>query len=484
MNVRSLVFAAALLPLAASAPRAAGGAPPALRPCPPAAQQPAGALCGQISVPEDRAIKAGRQIALSLVVLPSRSAAGRLDPVFGLAGGPGIGATRLAVSYPRLYDMLQNDHDIVLVDQRGTGGSHPLFCGPPDLSQVPGQALDEPLDDKTLLRCRDRLAKDADLRQYTTSAAADDLEAVRQALGYGTINLLGVSYGTRVGLEYLRRYGPHVRAIALSGVFSPSYRDALNGPIEVQRALKNLFATCAADAACHEAFPSLAADADTILAALDKKPAAAMLPLGDGQPPLKVTISRTVFARALASLLASREDVTVLPLVLHSAATGDFVPFAGVAIVREASRNPQADGMALSAICARDGASLTPAAIAAAARGTFLRDDRARFFKRACAIWPRGAADAASAVRSDVPALLISGALDPVAPSSYAADVAATLPKSTHVIVANVAHVPANPCVHGLVAGFLKAGSTQGLDTTCAAKIPPLKFALSMPKVQ
>jgi pimeloyl-ACP methyl ester carboxylesterase len=484
MNVRRLAFAAALLPLAASGPRAAGaGATPALRPCPAAAQQPTGALCGQISVPEDRAIKNGRQIALSLVVLPSRSPAGKSDPVFALAGGPGIGATRLAVSYPRLYDMLQNDHDIVLVDQRGTGDSHPLFCGPPDLSEVPGKALDERLDSKALLECRDRLAKAADLKQYTTSAAAEDLESVRQALGYGKIELLGVSYGTRVGLEYLRRYGPQVRAIALSGVFSPSYRYALNGPAEAQQALKNLYATCAADTPCHEAFPSLAADADAIFAALDKKPAIATLPLAAGQPPLKVTISRSVFARELATLLASREDVTALPLVLHSAAAGDFVPFAGLAIVRHATRNPQADGLALSVICAQDAASLTPAAIAAAAKGGFLRDDRAQFFKRACAIWPRGAADpaAASPVRSDVPALLISGALDPVAPSSYAAEVARTLPKSAHVTVANVAHVPANPCVHGILAAFLKDASTAGLDMACAAKFPPLKFATSMP---
>jgi pimeloyl-ACP methyl ester carboxylesterase len=209
-------------------------------------------------------------------------------------------------------------------------------------------------------------------------------------------------------------------------------------------------------------------------------------PLAEGSRRSRSSISRKVFARELASLLASREDVTVLPLVLHGAATGDFMPFAGLAIVRETSRNPQADGTALSVICAQDAASLTPAAIAAATKGTFLRDDRAQFFKRACGIWPRGASDAGatSAVRADVPVLLISGALDPAAPSSYAADVARTLPKSVHVIVANVSHVPANPCVHGMVAGFLKAGSTQGLDTACAAKFPPLKFATSMPKVQ
>ena len=73
----------------------------ALRPCSAERQQPAGSMCGQVLVPEDRGVKGGRQIALSVVVLPARSAGGHADPIFGIAGGPGIGSTRLAVSYPR-----------------------------------------------------------------------------------------------------------------------------------------------------------------------------------------------------------------------------------------------------------------------------------------------------------------------------------------------------------------------------------------------
>src|SRR5262245_4985883 len=108
----------------------------ALRPCAADKQQPAGALCGQIGLPETRASRGttgGRQIALGFVVLPGRSASAKTDPVFGLAGGPGGAATHLAIAYPRLYDMLQNDHDIVLVDQRGTGDSNPLLCSTADL---------------------------------------------------------------------------------------------------------------------------------------------------------------------------------------------------------------------------------------------------------------------------------------------------------------------------------------------------------------
>jgi len=473
----------ALLVMLAAAPPP--DTPAALRPCPAASEQPSGALCGQVSVPENRAVNGGRQIALNVVVLPSRSAAGKSDPVFGLAGGPGFAATRLALSYPRLYDLLQNDHDIVLVDQRGTGASNPLFCSNADPEQSPARVLSEWPDDAALTQCRDRLAKIADLKQYTTSAAVDDLDAVRQALGYSRINLLGVSYGTRVALEYLRRYPARVRAAALNGVFPPAYRAGLNGPRESQQALQKLFSLCAADSTCSGAFPKLAADYATARAALDKAPANAAIPLPDGQM-LNATLSRSVFVRELGILLMFREDLMALPLVIHAAGGGDFMPFAALALSRELSRNLQADGLMLSVQCASDPQALSAAAVTAATRDTFAGDARARFLKRACAIWPRGTEPAAMAapVRSETPVLLISGALDPVTPPPHAEEVVKLLPGGLHVVVANVGHVPANPCVHGMIAGFLKTGTAKGLDTGCAAAFPALKFATAMPKVQ
>jgi pimeloyl-ACP methyl ester carboxylesterase len=440
-------------------------------------------MCGQVRVPEDRAVKGGRQIDLNIVVLPARSAAGHADPVFGIAGGPGIASTRLAASYPRLYDGLQADHDIVLVDQRGTGDSHPLVCTAFDLTKTPARAFDESPDAKTLMQCRDRLAVDTDVRQYTTSAAVEDLEAVRQTLAYTKINLLGISYGTRVGLEYLRRHGAQVRAIALSGVIAPDVKSGLNGARDSQQALKKVFDLCASDQACSLAFPKLALEFDSVLAALDKMPATASLPTSEKGPPLKVAISRRVFARELVQLLHSREDVMALPLAIHHAAANDYMPFAVLAFQRQATRNPQADGMALSVLCAQDVPSFTAATIAASARGSFLHDDRAQYLKRACTIWPHAVPDAAAstAVRSPVPALLISGALDPVTPAQYAADVAKTLPNGVHVSVVNVSHVPANPCVNGMIVAFLKSGSAKGLETGCAANIPPIKFVTTMP---
>src|SRR6185503_20916011 len=120
--------------------------------------------------------------------------------------------------------------------------------------------------DAALAACRDRLSKTADLKQYTTAAAVEDLEAVRQALGYDRIDILGISYGTRVGFEYLRKYGSKVRSMAASGVYSPDYRVGLNGPRESQRALQEIFTHCAADAGCNGAFPKLQAEYNLVLA--------------------------------------------------------------------------------------------------------------------------------------------------------------------------------------------------------------------------
>jgi hypothetical protein len=160
------------------------------------------------------------------------------------------------------------------------------------------------------------------------------------------------------------------------------------------------------------------------------------------------------------------------------------MPFAGLTIVREVTRNPHADGMALSVICAQNTAALTPAAMSTATRGTFLRDDRAQA-SSARAPSGRTPRPTPTPPRPCAPRCPpCSSRARSTARAAIAAGVAKGLPNSTHVVVANVAHVPANPCVHGIVAAFLKDGSSKGLDTACAAKFPPVRFATSMPKVQ
>jgi pimeloyl-ACP methyl ester carboxylesterase len=100
-----------------------------------------------------------------------------------------------------------DQRDLVLVDLRGTGKSAALTC--PELARpdADGNFDSDLLSVPAVRACRARLEQTADLRLYTTEIAVDDLEEVRQALGYGPINVYGTSYGTRVAQHYTRRGG-------------------------------------------------------------------------------------------------------------------------------------------------------------------------------------------------------------------------------------------------------------------------------------
>ena len=165
--------------------------------------------CGVYEVHEDRAAMSGRKIGINIVVLHATGPASSNDPFVFIPGGPGESATGLAPYLAQAYAGIREDRDILLVDQRGTGGSHPLNCelfGPPGEPQnYLGRFF--PIED--VETCRAQLEPNADLELYTTPLAMDDLDDVRAALGYEKLNLFGGSYGTRAVQVYLRRHGEH-----------------------------------------------------------------------------------------------------------------------------------------------------------------------------------------------------------------------------------------------------------------------------------
>jgi pimeloyl-ACP methyl ester carboxylesterase len=90
--------------------------------------------------------------------------------------------------------------------------------------------------------------------QYITSIAVKDLEAVRRQQGYAQINLVGASYGTRVGLEYLRQFPAQVRRLVLDGVVPP---DMCLPAEDNAAAVDGIFRFCEQDKACNQAYPDL-----------------------------------------------------------------------------------------------------------------------------------------------------------------------------------------------------------------------------------
>ena len=250
-----------LLLLALLTASASASAPP-LRPCIVGADALA-ARCGSVSVPEDRDAPGGRVLDLAVIVVPAESATPEPEPLFVLAGGPGQTGAELVDAVAGPLAAVHRTRDVVFIDPRGSGGSNPLVC--PEASAGVGYG---PEQDGYWLACLDALAARADLRHYATADLADDVEAVRVALGYDGVHLFGGSYGTRVAQAVLRRHPKPVRSAVLWAVAPPGYRIPLDGGLAVQAALDRLFAACAADAGCGPAYPRLAERFDTLLARL------------------------------------------------------------------------------------------------------------------------------------------------------------------------------------------------------------------------
>lgn len=480
--MRSRVFSLILLLSLA----AACGAPPSTEPGPagatlaltdcvlasPGSNSQVDARCGTLTVPEDRARPDGRQIPLNVAVVPAVSRSPEPDPVFLLAGGPGQAATEAFPALIPAFERLNQERDLVLVDQRGTGKSNPLRCLDPDDETV----MDEDRMIAELKACPARL--ESDLRLYTTEIAMQDLEAVRAALGYARINLYGASYGTRAALTYLRLYPDRVRAVILDAVVDPGFRLLLDASQDGQRALEAAFARCEAEPACRAAFPQVREEFAALLERLGAQPVDLEIAHPLTGKPLAFTLTRDILAGIVFSALYSPEFVALLPLTVHTAyADGNYAPLVTQGMSVDAGLY---DGMFYAVACAEDAPLITADDAAAAAGPVF--GDRTRPLREVCAAWPQGAVSAEfrAPVASDVPALLLSGEADPITPPHYADAVARSLPNSRHLVAPGMGHgLLTRGCVGQIVTDFIARGALDGLDTACVQAIEPPPFFVS-----
>jgi pimeloyl-ACP methyl ester carboxylesterase len=433
------------------------------------------ARCGSLTVFEDRAARAGRTIALNIVVLPATGGTAEPDPIFYLAGGPGQAATSLATR--TLIDpVLHERRDLVYVDQRGTGASNPLECDLPGSPDDPQGYLDEVFQVAVMEKCRDRLAARADVRHYTTAEAADDLDDVRSALGYSRINLIGASYGTRAALTYMRRHPTSVRSAVLNGVAPPSLRNPLFHARDSQTALDALFDECAADAPCRGAFPRVRDEFQSLLALLDREPARVSLRAAADGAPAEGRLSRYAFADAIRMMMYRVEGSRRVPLAIHQAYRGDFSMIVQRAVDQRRSNAQLAHGMLLSTTCQEDVVRIRDEDIPALTAQTFLGPTRVVGQRQVCSIWPHDAvpAEGGAPVASGAPVLLLSGTLDPVTPPRWAEEALKTLPNGRHLLVPG-AHGAGGPCITRITRDFIVAGSVKDLETSCTAgiRLPP-----------
>jgi pimeloyl-ACP methyl ester carboxylesterase len=447
----ALLFAAALM---SSAPVFAE------KPC--AAPEIVGkARCGTVAVPEDRAHPEHRTIGLNVIVIPA-SADRTQPPLFDVDGGPSVADTKNAGFYLTDGARYHEHRDIVLIDQRGTGGSNGMKC--PQIDDA--EAAYQPMYAVDLVhRCRAEFEKRADLRFYGTTEGVADMDAVRSALGYDKIDLSALSYGTTFALRFMATYPDTVRAAALLSVAPPTAMPPRYHAEAAERGLKLLFAQCRADPRCSKAY-----EPDKDLAA-----AFARLRAIPGAPP------KDVFMEKLRSLLYFPLTGRTVPYIVHAAADGNLKPFFDA--TKQNGPSLFHEGMYLSVTCTETFGLFAYEPAAAAARRTRFGDYRLRRQHAACAEWPKGKLPAhfLDLPKTNAAVLILSGVLDPVTPPTWGAAVARALPNARQVIIPESAHLfiglsGVDTCFDPMVLRFFATADVRHLDTSCVAKMSPPPF--------
>jgi pimeloyl-ACP methyl ester carboxylesterase len=421
----------------------------------------AGARCGTVEVPENHDAPGSRTLALNVLVLPALEPDGNPDAQFELEGGPGFAATDLYEFYLTDGRAYRTRRDIVFVDMRGTGQSGALRC--------PGIEADEAADPwnemyppELVSECRRELASHADLDQYTTRNASLDLEQVRKALGYESVSISAISYGTQLALSYMAMFPERVDRAVLFGTVSPEAAPPSAHAQSADAALRSVVAACQNEPACAAAYPDPLTDLSATMRALG--PAAG---------------HADVFAEWLRTQMYSPITARRIPQLLRASAEGELPSLGGGG----APQRIFADGLYLSITCAESFPAMDFAAMSAAARETFFSDYRLRRQKAACDIW--GSAPSAVPVPQDspVPVLFVSGEFDPVTPPGWADSLLERFKSAHNLVLKGSGHdiggmSGLDTCLDPLLLGFLNGAALDELDFSCAASMKAPDFAV------
>ena len=437
------------------------------------------ARCGTLERPQNPEDPASPGISLRIAVVPALNLAPLPDPVVPLAGGPGQGAVQFYSAYAAAFERARRNRDILLVDQRGTGESSTMDC-PIDDEIIAGEYSVEETVEFTKT-CLEQLPHDP--AYFTTSVAVTDLEAVRVALGYSALNLYGVSYGTRVAQHFARRYPDSTRSIVLDGVVPPQLALGPEIATESQKAVNRILARCAEDEACNARFENVGDSFAALVERLRDEPVLVDVPNPNTGRLESLNFGIAEFAGAIRLLAYHPNTVALLPLLVHEAANGNFVPLASQYQMTVLSlADMLALGMHNAVMCNEDvpfydDATIDFAGLQASYMGTF----RLEALRAICSVWPTGPVDAGFKVplATDIPVLLLSGDADPITPPGYANLAMVDLQNARHLIGADQGHGQiAVGCTPRLVAKFIDAADIDAVDGACMERSFVMPFFL------
>jgi pimeloyl-ACP methyl ester carboxylesterase len=430
------------------------------------------AYCGKLTVPERRDAPSARNIDLKLAVVRSRADAAERDILVFIAGGPGQSAIDTFDSIAPAFAPLLEHHHVLLLDQRGTGAAHALRCDHGDEEEE--GSLDLERVRRHSKACREKLSKDADLRGYTTTEAVEDLEAVRQALGAPTFDLVGGSYGTRVAQQYVMRHPDGVRSVVLDGVVPNEEILGQHMARDLESALRLGYDACTAAPECKKRYGDAYATLKRVHEHMTGKP----VPVAYRDANNFDEHTRKLGGFGVASMVRlfayTSETAALLPLLIDEADHERYGPITALlAMVDDDLKKGINDGMATSVMCSEDVDLLEPDPADA---DRLLGVAFAQAQLATCEGWPRGTrpADFHTPLHSDKPILLLSGERDPVTPPIYGEAVLKGLSNARHLVARGQGHnVMPRGCLPRLVRRFVETLDARGLDASCMDLITP-----------
>lgn len=434
----------------------------------PLAADGGGDVVAPVSVDDDHDGSRGPRHVF-VAVVPAEADERAEDPIVLLAGGPGQAATTSFGPMLPAMTRWNRNRDLILVDIRGTERGSAHYCSPePDDDDAEiDQLFAEDGITAGARACLETLDAPAlaARSEFTTTHYVRDLDVVRRALGVTRWNLVGVSYGTRLAMQYAKAHPSHTRTLVLDAVAPASLRLPLPFAEDMERSWDAVAERCRDEAPCRDNNGDPRAHLTTLLEGLPR-PFVVHHPRTGRRR--EVVLKRGVLAQLLRGPLYATELQALLPHAVRRAGEGDLAPLLGPAALMDGA--DLALGVLLSVVCAEDVPRIRDEEVEPATAGTVLGAGVVHDFRRACAAWgvPPASLDSGP-LPEGLPVMTISGTVDPVTPVRWA-DVATEGVRQHHrVVVPHAGHGNLiRGCMPGLVETFL-ATPDAPLDATCVA---------------
>jgi len=445
--------------------------------------------CGYVTVPQDHNDPDDEDtVDLYVVIIPATGGNPSESPLFVLAGGPGQGATEGLWAYdsdygdeifPSFSDFLI-DHDVVLFDQRGTGKTLPEAICPVDRIPTGETAEDEattsanPYSD-----CAADLAEEGiDLTTYTNRQSAADIDAVRQAIGAGRIDILGTSYGTWLALETMRYYPGIVRSAVLSSPAPPETQLFDSAAIGHQNALDAVFEACADDPDCDAANPDLARTYERVVTDLNKEPMLITYEDPDTGEERTEYANGDVFASLVYQLVFFSIYIPYAPPLITSVAAGEGDVFGALVPLLITASDGLGIPLHYAVMCQDEIPYIDEDEVMeniedADVSQAVIDDELASMesYTEICDAWdlPPSGEISNEPVVSDIPTLIVTGRFDPITPTFDGELLLDNLSNAVLVESPVASHSPlqmSGQCGVDIAIAFLDAPRKE-LDTSC-----------------